>query len=142
MAIDETLASRVREVFAGKGVAAEEKRMMGGLCFMVDGKMCVGIVGNRLMVRLDPDIYEECLKRPGCVPMDFTGRPMRGFVFVNPVGTKSDRSLRFWIELALDYNPRARSSKPKKPKTKKASTSGRNSATAQRRQRDSERSSP
>lgn len=109
MAIDEKLAARVREVFTGRGVAVEEKRMMGGLCFMVDGKMCVGVDGNRLMVRLGPAIYDESLKQPGCIPMDFTGRPMRGFVFVNPEGTKSDGSLRSWIKLALDYNPRASS---------------------------------
>lgn len=75
MAIDEELASRVRDIFANKAVATEEKRMMGGLCFMVEGKMCVGVDGNRLMVRLDPAIYEESLKQPGCVPMEFTGKP-------------------------------------------------------------------
>ncbi len=126
--IDEKLTSRVREVFAEKSVAVEEKRMMGGLCSMVDGKMCVGIDGNRLMVRLDPAIYEESLKQPGCVPMDFTGRPMRGFVFVNSKGTKSDRLLRYWIKLALDYNPQARSSKKK---AKGASTSADSSTNTQ-----------
>lgn len=139
MSIGEKLAGRVRKVFTGRGVAVEEKRMMGGLCFMVDGKMCVGIDGNRLMVRLDPAIYEESLKQPGCVPMDFTGRPMRGFVFVNSDGTKSDRSLQYWIKLALDYNPQARSSKTKARGT---STSANNSTTTQQKTRDSKRSSP
>lgn len=139
MAIDEKLAARVREVFTGRGVAVEEKRMMGGLCFMVDGKMCVGVDGNRLMVRLDPAIYEESLKQPGCVPMDFTGRPMRGFVFVNSDGMKSDRSLQDWIKLVLDYNPQARSSKTK---SRGASTSANNSTTTQHKTRNSKRSSP
>ena len=139
MAIDEKLAARVREVFTGRGVAVEEKRMMGGLCFMVDGKMCVGVDGNRLMVRLDPAIYEESLKQPGCVPMDFTGRPMRGFVFVNSDGTKSESSLQDWIKLALDYNPQARSSKTK---AKGASTSANSSTTTQHKTRNSKRPSP
>ena len=79
--------------------------MMGGLCFMVGGKMCVGITGDRLMVRLDPETYEAALTRPGCLPMDFTGRPMRGFVFVEPDGTTTDASLRSWISLALEFTP-------------------------------------
>ncbi|MFO1042821.1 MAG: TfoX/Sxy family protein [Planctomycetaceae bacterium] len=139
MAIDKKLADSVREVFTGGGVASEEKRMMGGLCFMVDGKMCVGIDGNRLMVRLDPAICEESLKLPGCVPMDFTGRRMRGFVFVNSEGTKSDRSLQYWIKLAMEYNPQARSSKTK---ARGGSTSANNSSTTQHKRRVSKRSSP
>lgn len=139
MAFDEKLAGRVRNVFTGRGIAVEEERMMDGLCFMVDGKMCVGVDGNRLMVRLDPAIYEESLKQPGCVPMDFTRRPMRGFVFVNSEGTKSDRSLQDWIKLALDYNPQARSSKTK---AKGASNSANSSTTTQHKTRNSKRSSP
>jgi TfoX/Sxy family transcriptional regulator of competence genes len=116
MAFDERLAKRVRDLFAARGVSVEEKRMMGGLCFMVNGKMCVGIAGTQLMVRLDPAIYEESLRKPGCVPMDFTGRPMRGFVFVNPEGTSSSKSLELWIDVALEFNPRAKASSPRKPR--------------------------
>ena len=86
MAYDEGLAERVREGFQSRGVLFEEKRMMGGLCFMVNDKMCVGVIDDRLMVRLDPAIEADALKRQGCVPMDFTGRPMRGFVFVEAEG--------------------------------------------------------
>ena len=86
MAYDEELADRVRRIFADRSVAFEEKPMMGGLCFMVDGKMCIGVVKIRLMARIDPEIYHEALGRKGCVPMDFTGKPMRGFVFVNAEG--------------------------------------------------------
>lgn len=85
--------------------------MMGGLCFMVDGKMCVGIDKDRLMARIDPAGYEAALGRRGCLPMDFTGRPMRSFVFVNPDGIGSKRDLKFWLELALEFDPRASSSK-------------------------------
>jgi hypothetical protein len=118
MAYDEYLAERVRGVLGERYIAFEEKRMMGGLCFMVDGKMCVGVEKKRLMVRLDPDIYDDVLNRKGCVPMDFTGRPMRGFVFVNGDGMTTAGELGSWLDLALEYNPRAMSSK-KKPVTPK-----------------------
>lgn len=115
MAYEEPLAARVRNFFKKRAVAFEEKRMMGGLCFLVNGKMCVGVEKDRLMVRIDPALYEQCLGRKGCVPMDFTGRPMRGFVFVNTEGCSSDRDLASWLDLALDFNPRAKSSK-KRPR--------------------------
>jgi hypothetical protein len=115
MAYDEKLAGRVRTFFKEQAVSFEEKRMMGGLCFMVDGKMCVGVEKTRLMARIDPDAYEVALGRKGCVPMDFTGRPMRGFVFVNPDGLVTRRQLDSWLGHALEFNPRAKSSKtPKK----------------------------
>ena len=114
MAYDEQLAARVRQIFNDRKVTFEEKRMMGGLCFMVSGKMCVGVEKNRLMARIDPDINEEALRRRGCVPMDFTGRPMRGFVFVNPAGYAASRDLRSWLELALAFNPRAKASKTRR----------------------------
>lgn len=128
MAHDEQLATRVRQFFKERAVAFEEKRMMGGLCFMVDGKMCVGVEKERLMARIDPSIYEKALGRKGCVPMDFTGRPMRGFVFVNAEGLAADRDLASWLELALEFNPRAVSSKKKKnPKTLPTRGTARNS---------------
>jgi TfoX/Sxy family transcriptional regulator of competence genes len=111
MAYDEQLATRVRACFKQRKVVFEEKRMMGGLCFLVDEKMCVGVEKDRLMVRLDPGIYERALQRKGCVPMDFTGRPMRGFVFVNAEGYTSNQDLAAWLNLALEFNPKAKSSK-------------------------------
>jgi TfoX/Sxy family transcriptional regulator of competence genes len=124
MAYDEQLAERVRNAFRNARVTFEEKRMMGGLCFMVDGKMCVGVDKQRLMARIDPAGYEAALNRRGCVPMDFTGRPMRGFVFVNSDGLGTDRELNDWIKLALDFNPRAQSSR-KKPVNRKAKSARR-----------------
>lgn len=121
MAFNEQLASRVRAFFNEKNVATEEKRMMGGLCFMVDDKMCVGVESDRLMVRLDPEIYESALKLKGCQPMDFTGRPMKGFVFVTEEGFIAKRDLKHWLELALEFNPKAKASKKKKAK---AATAG------------------
>jgi TfoX/Sxy family transcriptional regulator of competence genes len=119
MAYNEQLAARVRQKFHERSVAFEEKKMMGGLCFMVDGKMCVGVDKRRLMVRIDPDVYDEALGRKGCAVMDFTGRPMREFVFVNEEGIASEAELGSWLDLALEFNPRAVSSK-KRPKASKA----------------------
>ncbi len=85
--------------------------MMGGLCFMVDGKMCVGVSGERLMLRIDPAEEAGLLKQPGCRPMDFTGRPLKGFLFVEPEGLPSDGHLAGWLQRALDFNPRAKASK-------------------------------
>jgi len=87
--------------------------MMGGLCFMVDDKMCVGIIKNNLMARVAPETYEQVLTLTGCHPMDFTGRPMKGFVFVTPDGVDLDEDLETWVQRCLDYNPKAKSSKKK-----------------------------
>lgn len=114
MAFDEVLAERVRAWFLNKGVDAEEKHMMGGLCFMVDGKMCLGIIDGRLMVRLDPSLYEACLERPGCSPMDFTGRPMKGFVWVDEIIINQPGAMHQWGGLALEFNPRAKATKKRK----------------------------
>ena len=114
MPCDELLEQRVRLFFDAKRIKHESKRMMGGLCFMVKGKMCVGVEKNRLMARIGPDAYEDALTRKGCRPMDFTGRPMRGFVFVEIAGLKADNDLAFWLELALAYNSTAKKSARKK----------------------------
>lgn len=114
MAYDPLLEQRVRQFFDTKGITYEAKRMMGGLCFMVKGKMCVGVEKNRLMARIGADAYAAALTRKGCRPMDFTGRPMRGFVFVELEGLKSEKDLAYWLELALAYNPTAKKSAAKK----------------------------
>ena len=114
MAYDEFLADRIRTMLKDKKVIYDERRMMGGLCFMVDDKMCVGVEKNRLMARIDPDIYTHALTKKGCREMDFTGKSMKGFVFVEPIGIDMDSDLDFWVQLCLDYNPRAKSSKKKK----------------------------
>jgi len=111
MAYDEFLSDRIRDAFISRKIFFKERKMMGGLCYMVDDKMCIGVVKNNLMARIDPDIYEEALTKTGCNEMDFTGRPMKGFVFVEPKGTDLDEDLDYWIELCLDFNPLAKSSK-------------------------------
>jgi TfoX/Sxy family transcriptional regulator of competence genes len=113
MAYDEHLADRVRKIFKERHTRAEEKRMMGGLCFMVKDKMTAGIVDDKLMARVGPDIYEDALKKKGCKVMDFTGKPMKGYVFVEPKGIDLEDDLEYWINLCLAYNPKAKSSKKK-----------------------------
>lgn len=116
MAYDEFLADRISQFFRGKIVPFETKKMMGGLCFMVDGKMCVGVVKNEVMARIDPEIYEESITKPGCKEMNFTGRPMRGYVFLTDDATDLDEDLSRWLQLALDFNPKAKASKKRKKK--------------------------
>lgn len=117
MAYDEKLADRVRGFLVNEK-KVEEKKMMGGLTFMVNDKMCVGILSNDLMVRLDPSNYESALEMEGCREMDFTGRPMKGFVFVSVEGTGTPKKLSQWINLALDYNKQLKPAKTK-PRKKK-----------------------
>ena len=81
---------------------------------MVNDKMCAGIVKDKLMARIGPEIYEDALTKNGCHKMDFTKRPMKGFVFVEPDGVDMDDDLEYWIDLCLEYNPRAKSGKRKK----------------------------
>ena len=114
MAFDELLADRIKSVLNEKNSSFEEKQMMGGLAFMVDSKMCVGVVKNKMMARIDPDIYDDAITKEGCRPMDFTGRPMKGWIFLEPEGIDLDDDLSYWVELALEYNPKAKSSKKKK----------------------------
>ena len=113
MAYSEYLADRIRQSLERKNIAYEEKRMFGGMAIMVNEKMCVGVIGESLMARLDPDFEEEALSMPGCRPMDFTGRPMKGYVYVEGEGLGMDEDLDRWIGYALEYNPKARSSKKK-----------------------------
>ena len=104
------LAGRVAKFFTAARVPFESKRMMGGLVFMARGKMCVGVEAHRLMARIGPDAEAAALKRPGCRPMDFTGRPLRGFVFVDAASLRTGRQLASWLDLALAFNPAAKPS--------------------------------
>jgi hypothetical protein len=102
MAYDERLATRVRRVL-GERTAFDERRMFGGLAFMVRGHMCCGLVKNDLMVRVGEEAFAEALARPHARPMDFTGRPSAGAVYVAPAGLKTDRALAAWVERGLTY---------------------------------------
>lgn len=80
---------------------------------MVDAKMCIGIIKDKLMARIDPEIYEQALKLEGCHEMDFTGKPMKGYVFVDSNAIETDKDLHYWIKLCLEFNPKAKRSRKK-----------------------------
>ncbi len=102
MAFDEGLAERIRDaVRARAGIS--ERRMFGGLAFMLRGHMFVGILGDTLMARVGPDGYAEALREPWVRQMDFTGKPMKGYVFVAPEGFESDASLESWIARCIRF---------------------------------------
>ncbi len=102
MAYSESLARRIREVLKERSDVTERK-MFGGLCIMVSGHMACGPLGDDLMVRVGPEDYEMALEQPHAREMDFTGRPMRGMVFVASEGLNSDENLQRWVERALSF---------------------------------------
>jgi TfoX/Sxy family transcriptional regulator of competence genes len=112
MAYSEKLADRIRERFSGLRNVVE-KKMMGGLTFMYNGKMCVGIIKDELMCRIDPALHEEAVEKRGCRTMDFTNRPMIGYVLIDESGMKSKKDFDYWIDLSLTFNKKAKASKKK-----------------------------
>jgi len=102
MAFDEGLAERLREMLGDRDDVAEQ-RMFGGIAFMVGGNMCVGITGDDLMVRVGNEVYADTLDEPHVRPMDFTGKPLKGFVYVEPDGYAEDNDLRSWLDRALAF---------------------------------------
>lgn len=110
MAYSEELAERIRKRLAPLE-NLEEKRMMGGLTFMYNDKMCVGVLKDDLMCRIDPSQHDAAIERRGCRTMDFTKRPMIGYVLIDDTGMKSQQDFDYWIDLALAYNKTAKSSK-------------------------------
>jgi len=102
MAYDEQLADRVREAISARPEVSERK-MFGGIGFMIAGKMSVGVIGEELIVRLDPDDAEKALAEDGVREFDFTGRPMKGWIFVAPERTEDDAELAEWVEAGADF---------------------------------------
>ncbi len=102
MAFDEGLAERLRIQFEDRPDVLE-KKMFGGLCFMASGNMCCGIVKDTLMARVGPDQYEDCLRQEYAREMDFTGRSMKGMIYVAPAGIESDRDLKSWVAKCLSF---------------------------------------
>ncbi len=117
MAYDEGLAERIRGVLDGES-GITEKTMFGGVAFLRGGNMFVGIVKNDLMVRVGPDGYVDALKKPFARPMDFTGKPMAGYVFVAPKGTTEDDALEGWVRRGLKFASTlpAKSQKSRQPR--------------------------
>ena len=113
MAYNEKLGDRIRESLQHLK-KVEEKEMMGGLTFMVNGKMCVGIIKDEMMCRIDPVLHEAAVEKRGCRTMDFTGRPMKGYVMIDESGMKNKKELDYWIGLSLEFNKKAKASKKRK----------------------------
>ncbi len=102
MAYDEVLAQRTRQILAGlPGLV--EKRMFGGIGFMLQGNMACGVNGDDLIVRVGLERYDQTLARPGARPFDMTGRAMKGWVAVGPDGLGSDEKLQEWVEQGVDF---------------------------------------
>ena len=119
MAYDEKLAQRVRDLAEQTHTISEEKEIFKGLCFMVDDKMCVAVHTDEIMVRIDPAMDEEVREMPGCKAMQMKGRDIKGYYFISHDVLKTKKQLDYWVQLALDYNKIAKSSKKKKAAIKK-----------------------
>jgi len=102
MAFDEGLAERLRDLL-GHHNNVSERKMFGGLAFMLDGHMFVGILGDRLMARVGPAGYADALRRPHVSEMDFTGKPMKGYVYIAPEGFESDQDMENWVTLCAKF---------------------------------------
>lgn len=115
MAYSTKLAEKVRAYLSDiQGLKIEEKKMFGGLAFMVNGKMCINVGEDRLMCRFDPALTEEVAEKNGFLPMIMKGREYKGYCYVGPIGYKNHGDFEYWINLCLDFNDRAKSTKKKK----------------------------
>lgn len=112
MAYDEKIAERLSNVFS-EHKDVKEKKMFGGIAYMFKNHMCVGVINDLLMVRVGPEQYEDTLSEDYVRPMDFTGRPMNGYVYVETAGFKTDKNLRKWVDRGIKF---VKTLPPKKPK--------------------------
>jgi TfoX/Sxy family transcriptional regulator of competence genes len=119
MSYDENTAERVRRILSRRPDVVE-KRMFGGLCFMVSGRMCCGLTNAALMVRVGPDHYDEVLAEPHARPMDFTGRPMAGMVYVDPQGYETDEALAAWVQRGVEFTSALTAKRAATPRRKPA----------------------
>ena len=114
MATDPYLLDSIRVVMKEQKITWNEKKMFGGDCFMVDDKMCFGTYKGGMMMRVDPEEVDDLAKITAAEPMIHGGRPMTGYIMVDPPGFDSDDDLEFWIQKCMEFNPKAKSSKKKK----------------------------
>lgn len=117
MAYTEEIVTRIKQILLLKEVNFFEKKMFGGICIMVDDKMCCGTHidknsgENLLLCRIGETKQLEVENEPNCIPMEFTGKPMKGYVYILENGFRTNEKLAFWIQLCLDFNPIAKKSK-------------------------------
>jgi TfoX/Sxy family transcriptional regulator of competence genes len=116
MAVNEKLTARIREIMAQTEHDVEEKKMFTGICFMVNGKMCVCAGDDRIMVRLGPEVYEAALEEQGCLPVVMKGKPTKGYVYVYEAAVNTAKKLNYWVQKALSYNKQAKAAVKKKKK--------------------------
>ncbi len=107
-------ADRIRLILEPKNLPLKEKKMFGGWCFMVNDKMCIGTYKGGIMARIDPGELEELIRHNGAFQMVHGGRPMKGYIMLEPEAYDSDEDLEFWVGKCLEFNPKAKSSKKKK----------------------------
>lgn len=125
MAYDEAAAERVRRLLSGRR-GLVEKKMMGAICFMLNGTMCCGVTGSALLVRVGREAYAQMLARPHVRPMEIAGRRPTGFVLVDPAGYRSAAALAAWVKRGVDFAatlPAKRSAAPR-PRRKSSRTAG------------------
>lgn len=115
MAFNEDLTDRIREALV-EVQNVYEKYMFGGVCFMVNDEMCVGVVKDEMMCRINPEMDEIVLEMNGCRAMDFTGKRMKGYVYISDEGMKTKKDFEYWINLCLEFNIIAKASKKKSNK--------------------------
>ena len=113
VSFNEQLNNRIREALVDVA-HVQEKYMFGGVCYMVNGKMCIGVVKEEMMCRIGPAEYEKALERTGCREMVFTGKPMKGYVFVSAEGMKNRKDFEHWIRLCLAFNTEAKAAVKKR----------------------------
>ena len=118
MAYDEKLAERIRAAVGPRPEIAE-KKMFGGIAFLLDGKMFIGVAEDKLMVRVGPEAHAKALAEPHALPMDFTGRPMKGYVFVAAAGVRTVAAVKKWTERALAFVATVEAKPKKRPVQKK-----------------------
>lgn len=120
MAYDQALADKIRQyLITVPKTTVEEKEMFSGLCFMVNGKMCVNVSENNLMCRFDPALYDELVERHGFENMVMRGKILKGYCYVSPEGFRSKKDFDYWMNLCLDYNAKAQLSKRRKKPAQK-----------------------
>ncbi len=112
MAYNITLADRIRAYLVEiPGLKIEEKAMFSGLCFLVNGKMCVNVSRDNMMCRFDPALTEEVAEKPGYEPMEMKGKAMKGYCYIIPEGFRTSKQFEYWINLCLSFNKIAKASK-------------------------------
>lgn len=111
MAYSEQLAAKVRDRLQQHEQRFFDKKMFGGLAFLINGKMCINISGKRLMCRYHPELEELVKNKPGYVPMIMRGKALKGYCYVEPVGFKQEADFEYWIKICLDFNEELKVSK-------------------------------